>query len=179
MTTARYEMEHKTGKMWKDYGEDGYDYHATVAVRDEETGLQQAYYQRNIFDFGFSQTLKGIDTLYGVDEEDEWLDLHVTVDRTWEPDTDAIEQKGVLTDEEAMDHQEIEFVIWDKGQVTLEEGEEYVLHSVVTGEFDDSIYVSLNSATEVEHWDREMQEFDTAARAYLRENSPVPTHVRM
>lgn len=172
-------MEHKTGKVWKDYGGEGYDYHATVAVRDKQSGLQQEYYQRNAFDAGFTQSLKGIDSVYMGLDEDEWLDLHVTVTETWEPNQDSIEQKGVLRDEEGLDGREIEFVIWDVEHEKLEEGEEYVLHSVVTGEFDGDLYVSLNSATEVEHWDEDMQEFDQAARAYLKENGPVPTHVRM
>ena len=169
------EIEMSVEKQWTTRGGEGTDHHAVVTVFNDD--YEVTYKMKNIFDFGFqmSQT----DSIAYI-EEDDWLDVRVEVQETWNEEQDSIAQKGVLKDLEGMDENEIEFVNWEKSDLPeLEEGEEYVLEGVVVNEFDGDQYLSLNSATDVQRVTEEWREFDEQARAYARENSPIPTGVRM
>ena len=85
---------------------------------------------------------------------EEWLTVEVKVVELWEPSSDSIGQTGLVGDETGT----IKFTAWDKSDVpTLEEGETYHLENVVTDEFQGRMSIKLNSSTEVEEIDSEIE----------------------
>ena len=85
---------------------------------------------------------------------EEWLTIEVKVADLWEPSSDSIAQTGLVGDETGT----VKFTAWDKSDVpTLEEGETYRLENVVTDEFQGRMSVKLNSSTEVENTDKDIE----------------------
>jgi ssDNA-binding replication factor A large subunit len=88
------------------------------------------------------------------DDDGEWVDLEVKLVELWEPRADSIGQVGLIGDETGT----TKFTAWAKSDLpTLEEGESYRLSSVVTDKFDGNYSVKLNSATDVETLDEEIE----------------------
>lgn len=90
--------------------------------------------------------------------DDEWVTLRVTVTEVNNNhDSDAVGQKGVLADETGT----IRFTAWAKSELdALEEGKSYELESVVTDEWNGNISVNLNSSTEIEELDEDIEAGD-------------------
>ncbi len=85
---------------------------------------------------------------------EEWLTVEVKVVDLWEPSSDSIAQTGLVGDETGT----VKFTAWAKSDVpTLEEGETYRLENVVTDEFQGRMSVKLNSSTEVENTDKDIE----------------------
>jgi ssDNA-binding replication factor A large subunit len=85
---------------------------------------------------------------------EEWLTIEVKVADLWEPSSDSIAQTGLVGDETGT----VKFTAWSKSDVpTLEEGETYRLENVVTDEFQGRMSVKLNSSTEVENTDKDIE----------------------
>ena len=93
-------------------------------------------------------------TVAQIDTPEEWLTVDVKVAELWEPSSDSIAQTGLVGDETGT----IKFTSWAKSDVpTLEEGATYRLQNVVTDEFQGRMSVKLNSSTEVEEIDAEIE----------------------
>jgi len=89
-----------------------------------------------------------------IDTPDEWVDLEVKVVELWDPTSDSVAQTGLVGDETGT----VKFTAWAKSDVQeLEEGETYRLSNVVTDEFQGRMGVNLNSSTEVEEIDAEIE----------------------
>jgi replication factor A1 len=89
-----------------------------------------------------------------IDASEEWLDLTVKVVDLWEPGADSIAQVGLLGDETGT----IKFTKWAKSDLPeLEEGSVYHLESVVTDEYEGRFSVKLNSSTEIEALDADIE----------------------
>lgn len=174
-----YELISRTNRKWRESsGElEGDDICAEVEVRAKGTNLRQVYTLRNIFDFGFQVLQKDVDSLANL-ELDQWLNINVEVIDTWESDVESIVQKGVVKD--AKSGEGVEYTMWRKGATkTLEEGEMYNLNGVVVNEFNDEKYLSVNSATDINRYNADVEEFDEQAREHVRNNSPISTNIRL
>jgi hypothetical protein len=175
MKQNKSELQMSVESKWTTSGGDGRDHHARVQVTEGQHEIQ--LHLRNLFDFGFQ--IFAFDTIVSV-ENDDWMNVRVEVQNEWDESQETIKQKGVVQDVEGMDENKIEFVNWEKSDLQrLEAGEEYVLESVVVDEFNEDKYLSMNSATKVRRVTDEYAEFLEDAREYARENSPIPTGIRM
>lgn len=88
-----------------------------------------------------------------IDEPDQFVTLEAKVERLWDNDTDSISQVGVLEDETGT----IKFKTWEKSQKPLLTPEEvYRLEGVATDEWQDDLEVSINSQTNIEMIDKEI-----------------------
>ena len=87
-------------------------------------------------------------------EPDEWMTLEVKCVELWDSDSDAVGQTGLIGDDTAT----IKFTAWAKSDLpSLEEGTSYRLENVVSDEFRDRLSVNLNSSTEIEELDGEVE----------------------
>jgi hypothetical protein len=80
-----------------------------------------------------------------IDDDEQWVNLVVTVDELWDVDSAKVEQAGRVRD----DTDVIKFVSFDESTPTLKSGENYIIEDAVTSEFRDKHEVVLNSATTV------------------------------
>jgi replication factor A1 len=89
-----------------------------------------------------------------IDTPEEWLTVEVKVVELWEPSSESIGQTGLVGDETGT----VKFTAWEKSDVPeLEEGATYRLENVVTDEFQGRMSIKLNSSTEVEKIDAEIE----------------------
>jgi replication factor A1 len=89
-----------------------------------------------------------------IDVPDEWVDVTGKVVELWDADSDAIGQTGLIGDETGR----IKFTAWAKSDLeTLEEGSVYHLRNVITDEYQGRSSVNLNSSTEIEQSDEDIE----------------------
>ncbi|MDZ5811339.1 replication factor A [Halorubrum sp. AD140] len=94
-----------------------------------------------------------------IDEDEQWVDLRVTLVDLWEPRSDSISQVGLLGDESGT----IKFVAFETSDLPeLEEGQAYELSNVVTDEYEGSYSVKLNRTTQITEIDEEIEVGDNA-----------------
>jgi replication factor A1 len=80
-------------------------------------------------------------------ENGKWANLKAKVIQLWENTHDSISQVGLLGDETGI----IKFTGWkNAGLPELEQGESYLLKSIVIGEYNDRFQVQLNKNSSVE-----------------------------
>ncbi|MEF8857951.1 MAG: replication factor A [Halolamina sp.] len=98
-------------------------------------------------------------TLGEIDEDEQWVDLRVTVADLWEPGHDSIAQVGLLGDESGT----MKFVAFDTSDLPeLEEQKSYALSNVVTDEYEGSFSVKLNKTTGITELDEDIEVGDDA-----------------
>ncbi|WP_255151051.1 replication factor A [Halorarius halobius] len=89
-----------------------------------------------------------------VDQDEQWVDLRVTVADLWEPRSESISQVGLLGDESGT----IKFVSFKTSELPkLEEGQSYALGNVVTDEYEGTYSVKLNKTTTITELDEEIE----------------------
>ncbi|MFW5984182.1 MAG: replication factor A [Halobacteria archaeon] len=89
-----------------------------------------------------------------INTPEEWMTVEVKVVELWEPSSESIAQTGLVGDETGT----VKFTSWAKSEVpTLEEGATYRLENVVTDEFQGRMSIKLNSSTEVEEIDADIE----------------------
>ncbi len=89
-----------------------------------------------------------------IDAPEEWITVKVKIVELWEPSSESIGQTGLVGDETGT----VKFTSWEKSDVPeLEEGATYRLENVVTDEFQGNMSIKLNSSTEVERVDAEIE----------------------
>lgn len=94
-----------------------------------------------------------------IDEDEQWVDLRVTLVDLWEPRSDSISQVGLLGDESGT----IKFVAFETSDLPeLTEGASYELSNVVTDEYEGSYSVKLNRTTGITEIDEEIEVGDNA-----------------
>ena len=94
-----------------------------------------------------------------IDEDEQWVDLRVTLVDLWEPRSDSISQVGLLGDESGT----IKFVAFKTSDLPeLTEGASYELSNVVTDEYEGSYSVKLNRTTQITEIDEEIEVGDNA-----------------
>jgi len=94
-----------------------------------------------------------------IDEDEQWVDLRVTLVDLWEPRSDSISQVGLLGDESGT----IKFVAFETSDLPeLTEGQSYELSNVVTDEYEGSYSVKLNRTTQITEIDDEIEVGDNA-----------------
>ena len=94
-----------------------------------------------------------------IDEDEQWVDLRVTLVDLWEPRSDSISQVGLLGDESGT----IKFVAFETSDLPeLTEGQAYELSNVVTDEYEGSYSVKLNRTTQITEIDEEIEIGDNA-----------------
>jgi len=94
-----------------------------------------------------------------IDEDEQWVDLRVTLVDLWEPRSDSISQVGLLGDESGT----IKFVAFETSDLPeLTEGQSYELTNVVTDEYEGSYSVKLNRTTQITEIDEAIEVGDNA-----------------
>jgi replication factor A1 len=89
-----------------------------------------------------------------IDQDEQWVDLRVTVADLWEPRSDAVSQVGLLGDESGTG----KFVAFETSDLPpLEEGKSYALDNVVTDEYEGTYSVKLNRTTDITELDEEIE----------------------
>ncbi|WP_276257567.1 replication factor A [Haloglomus litoreum] len=89
-----------------------------------------------------------------IDQDEQWVDLRVTVADLWEPRSDAVAQVGLLGDESGT----IKFVAFETSDLPLlEEGQSYALGNVVTDEYEGNYSVKLNRTTSITELDETVE----------------------
>ncbi|HWR25664.1 MAG TPA: replication protein A [Methanosarcina sp.] len=90
----------------------------------------------------------------GISESGQWANLKVKVLQLWETTHDSISQVGLLGDETGI----IKFTEWKNAELpALEQGESYLLRSVVIGEYNDRFQVELNRKSSVEKLNEDVE----------------------
>ncbi|WP_254830237.1 replication factor A [Haloglomus salinum] len=94
-----------------------------------------------------------------IDQDEQWVDLRVTVADLWEPRSDAVAQVGLLGDESGT----VKFVAFETSDLPLlEEGQSYALGNVVTDEYEGNYSVKLNRTTSITELDETIEVGDDA-----------------
>lgn len=95
------------------------------------------------------KTTESVTPVDSITEPDNWITAKGEILQLWDNDADSIRQVGLLGDETGR----IKFTRWatDESEVQLEEGEVYGFESVVTGEFNDSMQLEINSNSSITH----------------------------
>ncbi|WP_435161450.1 replication factor A [Halorubrum sp. SY-15] len=94
-----------------------------------------------------------------IDEDEQWVDLRVTLVDLWEPRSDSIAQVGLLGDESGT----IKFVAFETSDLpVLSEGQSYALSNVVTDEYEGRYSVKLNRTTQITELDESIEVGDDA-----------------
>jgi replication factor A1 len=89
-----------------------------------------------------------------INEPGLWVDLKVKVAQLWETNSETISQSGLVGDETGS----IKFVKWTKAELpNLEEGKSYLLHNLVTDEFQGRFSVKLNRTSQIEELEGDVQ----------------------
>lgn len=92
-----------------------------------------------------------------IDEADQFVTVEVQVSDIWDNDTDVLSQVGLVQDETGR----IKFKTWEKSQKPLlTEGQSYRLERVATDEYQGNMEISINSNTNVEMINKEIEEPD-------------------
>ncbi|QHS17992.1 replication factor A [haloarchaeon 3A1-DGR] len=94
-----------------------------------------------------------------IDDDEQWVDLRVTVVDLWEPRSDAVAQVGLLGDESGT----IKFTAFETSDLPLlEEDQAYELSNVVTDEYEGRYSVKLNRTTSITPIDADIEVGDNA-----------------
>lgn len=89
-----------------------------------------------------------------IEEADNFINVEVKVDQIWDNDTDVLSQVGLAYDETGR----IKFKAWEESQKPLlAEGQSYRLERVATDEFQGNMEISINSETNVEMLDEDIE----------------------
>lgn len=105
-----------------------------------------------------------------ISEVEQWIDMQVEVAQLWEPKSDAIAQVGLIADESGT----TKFTSWAKSDLQeLHEGETYSLENVVTDEYQGQYSVKLNSTTEIERLDADIETSDFGSEPVTSEGALV------
>ncbi|MFW6321017.1 MAG: replication factor A [Halohasta sp.] len=89
-----------------------------------------------------------------IDEDEQWIDVTVTVVDLWEPRSDSISQVGLVGDESGR----IKFVAFETSDLPeLDEGASYKLSNVVTDEYQGDYSIKLNRTTTITEIDEEIE----------------------
>jgi replication factor A1 len=89
-----------------------------------------------------------------IDSVEEWIDVEVQVATLWDSSSDSVAQLGKVGDETGT----VRFVSFAKSDLPeLEQGGTYRLSSVVTDTYDGAQQIKLNSATEIERLDADIE----------------------
>ncbi|WP_269849340.1 hypothetical protein [Methanosarcina horonobensis] len=82
-----------------------------------------------------------------ISENGQWANLKAKVVQLWENTHESISQVGLLGDETGI----IKFTIWKNAELPpLEQGESYLLRSVVVGEYNERFQVQVNKNSSIE-----------------------------
>ena len=85
--------------------------------------------------------------IIGISENGQWANLKAKVIQLWENTHDSISQVGLLGDETGI----IKFTEWKNAELPkLEQGESYLIKSVVIGEYNGRFQVQLNKNSSIE-----------------------------
>ncbi|WP_096390106.1 replication factor A [Halopenitus persicus] len=94
-----------------------------------------------------------------IDDDEQWVDLRVTVVDLWEPRSDAVAQVGLLGDESGT----IKFTAFETSDLPLlEEDQAYELSNVVSDEYEGRYSVKLNRTTSITAIDADIEVGDNA-----------------
>lgn len=89
-----------------------------------------------------------------ISEAGQWTDVKVKVTQLWEKSHESIAQVGLVGDETGI----IKFTKWQKAELPeLEQGESYLLKSVLISEYNGRLSVELNSSSSIEKLDEEVE----------------------
>jgi replication factor A1 len=89
-----------------------------------------------------------------INEDEQWVDVRVTVADLWDPRSDSISQVGLAGDESGT----IKFVAFTTSELpSLEEGTSYALSNVVTDEYQGNYSIKLNRTTGITELDTEIE----------------------
>jgi replication factor A1 len=89
-----------------------------------------------------------------IKESGKWVDLEIKVLDLWDPATEAISQTGLIGDESGS----MKFVKWTKSELpNLELGKSYLLHNLVTDEFQGRFSVKLNRTSQIEPLEKDVE----------------------
>lgn len=119
-----------------------------VPIEEAERSVRRHYMEEAGIDRDSLQTSAGTEsvTLGEITEPEQWVDVTVQVVDLWEPNSDAIDQVGLVGDSSGR----MKFTKWAKSELPrLEEGESYTLENVVTDEYQGNYSIKLNSSTEI------------------------------
>ena len=117
--------------------------------------LDEAGMERDQLGGGGNETVQVAD----IDQDEQWVDVRVTVDQLWDPRSDSISQVGLLGDESGT----IKFVSFKTSELPkLAEGQSYKLGNVVTDEYQGNYSVKLNKTTSITELDEEIEVGDNS-----------------
>lgn len=90
-----------------------------------------------------------------IDTDEEWITVNVKVVDLWEPNSEAVDQVGLVGDETDT----MKFVAFSSSEIDaeLEEGESYKLSPVVTDEYQGRFSIKLNRQTDIEKLDEDLE----------------------
>lgn len=95
-----------------------------------------------------------------IDRAEEWVDVTVKLVDLWDPRSESVAQVGLVGDATGT----LKFTKWAKSDLpTLEEGASYRLSNVVTDEYQGDFSIKLNSSTDIEQIDEEIEVGDDSA----------------
>lgn len=174
----RYEVE--TQFVNTSESGEGSAHTAKHLVTDTEIGVTVGVVEKNLHDFGYGVSIFANLTMI---EEDDWKDVAVEVTEVKHPDVGSIAQK--FTVENALDNEDdetIDIVIWDDSlTIDVEEGDALLLSSVVANTFDDEVYLTVNSNSEVARFSGvdELQKVADKIESFVRANNSISKEIRM
>ena len=133
-----------------------------VPLEEAERSVRRHYMEEAGIDRESLRTTTGTEavSLADIDTPEEWVNVSVTVVDLWEPNSDAIDQVGLVGDPSGR----IKFTKWAKSDLPrLEEGQAYSLENVVTDEYQGNYSIKLNSSTEITTLDETIEVGDDTA----------------
>lgn len=178
----RYEVE--TQFVDTSSSGEGSTHQAKHLLTDTKIDVTLGVKERNVFDFGYTvHIFSNLDTV----EADDWVDVAVTVTELKDPDVDSIAQKFEVKNAlnefpNDGDDGTIDIVIWDNSlSLDVEQGDSLILSSVVGNEFDEEVYLTVNSNSEVAQF-RDVEDLRSVAddvESFVRANNSIGKDIRM
>lgn len=178
----RYEVE--TQFVDTSSSGEGSTHQAKHLVTDTKINVTLGVKERNVFDFGYTvHIFSNLDTI----EEDDWVDVAVEVTEVKDPEVDSIAQKFEVKNalnSFPNDGQDgtIDIVVWDEEEtIDVSEGDTLILSSVVGNTFDDEVYLTVNSNTEIAQF-TDIDDLRTVAEdidSFVRANNSISKGIRM
>lgn len=178
----RYEVETQFVDT-SDSGE-GSTHQAKHLVTDTKINVTIGVKEGNLFDFGYRvHIFSNLDAI----EEDDWVDVGVEVTEVKDPEVDSIAQKFEVKNalnSYPNDGQDgtIDIVVWDNSQtIDVSEGDTLILSSVVGNTFDDEVYLTVNSNTEIAQFTDidDIQKVAEDIDSFVRANNSISKGIRM
>ena len=133
-----------------------------VPMDEARRSVRRHYLEEAGVDQDELQTRSGSDaaTIAEISQAEQWIDVTVRVVELWEPRSDSIDQVGLVGDPTGT----IKFTKWAKSDLPrLDEGKTYRLKNVVTDEYQGNFSIKLNSSTDIEPVDEEVEVGDNEA----------------